>query len=267
MDCKKVFGFCLVVLFSLFTSACFTIEKEVFLNADGSGELVLHVSMPDLPEASKGDGASKNPFSEFEKFKRDIMTRLPATVKLKEAKQVKQNGVMNFYAVMEFKDLKDTEKIFENFAENESGTGISPEEFQWTSAVEKQAGKSTFRERFYFDVSKMSEAKAGATAEVKNAPPPQGRTKGATTKRGSRAPGAAGQSQATASAEVKIEGMEQLESLMLSLIRLRFVIHTPTPITESNADIVLGNNRIAVWNCSLLNFSKDKKPIELKATY
>src|SRR5438128_10879381 len=66
------------------------------------------------------------------------------------------------------------------------------------------------------------------------------------------------------------EGMqdfeEQLKPLILSLMRLRFTLHTPAPITSSNADIVLGE-RTAVWNCSLSKFAKEKTPIEMKASY
>jgi hypothetical protein len=59
---------------------------------------------------------------------------------------------------------------------------------------------------------------------------------------------------------------EQFKPLILSIVRMRFVLHTPTPITESNADIVLNSNT-AVWNCSLAAFSKDKKAIEMKASF
>ena len=44
------------------------------------------------------------------------------------------------------------------------------------------------------------------------------------------------------------------------------MLHTPTPITDSNADIVL-NGKTAVWNCSLAAFSKEKKAIEMKACF
>jgi len=47
---------------------------------------------------------------------------------------------------------------------------------------------------------------------------------------------------------------------------MRFVLHTPAPITDSNADIVLNHNT-AVWNCSLAAFAKDKHAIEMKASY
>lgn len=59
---------------------------------------------------------------------------------------------------------------------------------------------------------------------------------------------------------------EQLKPLILSLMRLRFILHTPAAITGSNADIVLNGNT-AIWNCSLSKFAKDKTPIEMKANY
>jgi len=59
---------------------------------------------------------------------------------------------------------------------------------------------------------------------------------------------------------------EQLKPVLLSIVRMRYVLHAPSPITETNADIVL-NERTAVWNCSLVAFIKNKKPIEMKASF
>jgi hypothetical protein len=60
---------------------------------------------------------------------------------------------------------------------------------------------------------------------------------------------------------------EQSKPLFLAMVNLRFALHAPAPISESNADIVLNNNRIAVWNCSLVKFATEKKPIEMKAVF
>jgi hypothetical protein len=55
--------------------------------------------------------------------------------------------------------------------------------------------------------------------------------------------------------------------LVMSLVRMKFVLHAPSPISESNADMMLNQNRIAVWNCSLIKFATDKHPVELKAIF
>jgi hypothetical protein len=60
------------------------------------------------------------------------------------------------------------------------------------------------------------------------------------------------------------EGM--ISMLVSSILKMRFVLHTPKKITETNADIVLNGN-IAIWNASLGAFIKEKKPIEMKVTY
>lgn len=65
---------------------------------------------------------------------------------------------------------------------------------------------------------------------------------------------------------MKMEGMEGLAQMMLGAIKFRFTLHTPTPITSSNADLVLGG-KTALWNCSLAAFAKEKRPIEMKASY
>src|SRR5262249_53078730 len=59
---------------------------------------------------------------------------------------------------------------------------------------------------------------------------------------------------------------EQLTPLLLSLMRMRFTLHAPAAISNSNADIVINGNT-AIWNCSLSRFAKDKTPIEMKASY
>jgi hypothetical protein len=276
MKLKRALGFCALILLSLLTSACFTIEKEIFLNADGSGELVLRISMPDVPENLSGASGvpQTNPAQEVDKFKKEVMTKLPATVKLKEAKQVKQNGIVSFYALLEFKNLKDTEAIFAELGKgslNEVSAGSASE---WTSQLERLDGKSSFTERLLIDVSASSKNTLNPPPPppVKKSPPPAkgrkatGKTSKGATRTQELPPGFVSArlpevSESTQSFE------DQMTPLLLSLINLRVVLHTPAPISESNADILLSNNRIAVWNCSLIKFSKDKQPIEMKAKF
>jgi hypothetical protein len=59
---------------------------------------------------------------------------------------------------------------------------------------------------------------------------------------------------------------EAINMIFSSLFKLRFVLHAPKKITETNADIVLNGN-IAVWNASFGAFAKEKKPIEMKVAY
>jgi hypothetical protein len=59
---------------------------------------------------------------------------------------------------------------------------------------------------------------------------------------------------------------ETINMIFSSLFKLRFVLHAPKKITETNADIVLNGN-IAVWNASFGAFVKEKKPIEMKVAY
>lgn len=275
MKLKRALGFCALLLLSVFSSACFTIEKEIFLNADGSGELVLHVSIPDIPEnLNATPGVPQGSASqEIDKFKKEVMTRLPETVKLKEAKQIKQNGVMNFYAVLEFKNLKDTEAVFSEFGKDNFNEISSATTSAWTSQVEKKDGKTIFTETIAIDVSDSSKKLLNSTD-----PPAKNNPKPAT---GRKTPAKRGKAPAKTpelppgfvmakEPEVSNDSQsfeEQLAPLLLSLVNLRIILHTPVPISESNADIMLSNNRIAVWNCSLIKFSKDKKPIEIKATF
>lgn len=240
MNIKRFMGFCLVLLFCFVASGCISIEQEIYLNADGSGEMALYISVPDLPDeltSSAGDmGQGKNPVMEVEKFKKSITTEMPATVKMKEFKEVRQNGSRGFYVVVQFKDIKDLNKIYANLGKE----GLQAPDMQgksdWTVGLEKNAGKSTYTGKFLIDLDdkKKETEKKDAAAD-----PDQPNFD---------------------------EFGEKLSMLLLSTVKMRFVLHTPSPISETNADIVL-REKTAVWNCSLAAFLKDKKPIEMKASF
>jgi hypothetical protein len=50
MRLRRVAGYAIIGLCCLFSSACFSIEQEIFLNADGSGDVVVFISQPHMPE-------------------------------------------------------------------------------------------------------------------------------------------------------------------------------------------------------------------------
>jgi hypothetical protein len=268
------------------TSGCITIEQEIFLQPDGSGELLLLISLPDLPEDAKG--GMGDPAEAMQKFKAEVAQKLPPTIKLKEAKELRRNGTMGFYALFQFKDLNEVQAVMANMmkesAQGLPGGGQQPPE--WKLKLEKQGGLTSFSQLFFADVSDTKvEARGNVQVEVK--PQPEA-TAGRTTARAGRADTSspkpvAGNTTARAGrrtegqtttpppepaaiGEMKTEGMEGLAQMMLGAIKFRFVLHTPTPITNSNADLVL-NGKTALWNCSLAAFAKEKKPIEMKASF
>jgi hypothetical protein len=247
MTRKHVVGLCLMFLGCSILSGCITIEQEIFLNADGSGEMVMYLSLPDLPEeVSKQAAGKKTPEEELAKMKQELTAQIPATLKLKEIKEVRQNGVRGIYAVMQFKQLKDVEGLLANFGKNSLKESAFGDNALWSIAVERAGDKNLFTQKFLMT---MEDKKKAAKPANQNA-----------EKTGEAKP----------SEDKATEGMqdfeEQLKPLILSLMRLRFTLHTPAPITSSNADIVL-NERTAVWNCSLIKFAKEKTPIEMKASY
>ena len=119
MNGKRVVGLCMMFLGCSILSGCITIEQEIFLNADGSGEMVMYLSLPDLPEDVSRHASSKSsPEEELAKMKRELIDHMPATLKLKEIKEVRQNGVRGIYAVMQFKQLKDVEGLLSSFGKS-----------------------------------------------------------------------------------------------------------------------------------------------------
>lgn len=242
MNVRRLVCYGLVLACGLLATGCISIDQEIFLNADGSGDVAIMISLPDLPEKMAGaEITKKSPADTLAEFKKELTTALPSTISLTEAKEVKQNGVQSIYMVFHFKQLDDVQRVLANFGKGslkEGDIGSAP---QWSLQIEKKDNKSHYSQKFIMDVDSKPKA------EVK------------TDKPGEKPPAA---EEARASNEME----EQFKPLLLSIIRMRFVLHTPSVISNTNADIVL-NGKTAVWNCSLAAFSKDKKPIEMKATF
>lgn len=238
MNLKRVSRFCLVLAIGFFSSACFSFEQEVFLNPDGSGELFLYISMPDLPDEMMKSGSElnkKSPADAMAEFKQEMLNGASA-LKVKEVKEIRQNGARGVLAVFQFKDLKDIAPAFASLGKSTMKEGEFKGNNEWTVRVDKVRGKNVFTGRLLFDMD-----------ETKPAKPKAEEGKGELT--------------------IDMKGLEdQLKPLFLGMIKMRFVLHTPSPITDTNADMVLQGNT-AVWNCSMAAFAKNKKPIEMKASY
>jgi len=241
MKLNRVYLCCLSLAMCFVFSGCFTIEQEVFLNPDGSGELVIHISLPDFPEdmasSSKGMGPKKDPAEEFEQLKKDMTVGIPPGLKLKEVKEVRRNGSLGVYAVFLFKDLKDVETALASFGKQSLKEDFKSEPV-WTVRLEKRENKNIYTGSFLLNPAEAPRAEVKGKKAAKTEP-----------------------------------GMEEMEKLgeemmqmFLGMVKVRFTLHAPSPITETNADIIL-SEKTAVWNCSLSAFIKDKKPIEMKAVY
>ena len=279
MNIKQTLSFVILMSVLLLTTACFNIEQEVFLNQDGSGQMVMSITLPDLPPdkagAPLGVAPTKNPLDQLDDFKKEVMAGLPKSVKVTQVKAVQQNGSMGWYAIFDFKNLKDMGLALSNagnaIGPKEGSTGAkenskeqskeppAPDDFKgnmrWSLNLEKNGDKTLYWGLLTFDSPKPAavpdkEVKAG---EAEKASPDK-------------------ESPAKESSLQDDLG-KQLEPLLMGIIRLRFILHTPAPISESNADIVLRGNT-AVWNCTLLGFLKDKgsadggtHPIEMRASF
>lgn len=233
-----------IIACCLFASGCFSIEQEIFLNADGSGELVIFISLPDLPEKMDAAGAKTTKRPDLADFQRDITKALPPSITLKEAKELKRNGVQSLYAVFQFKQLDDVKRVLANLGKGSLSPGEVGSDPQWSLDIRKRGNTTHYSQSFIIDVDSKAEASV------------KGETK----------PGGKSEPESPEAAKASKEMEEQLKPIVLSIIRMRFVLHTPSPITDTNADIVL-NKTTAVWNCSLAAFAKDKKAIEMKAAF
>ena len=272
MSKVKLFGLGLLLALGVLTSGCISIEQEIFLQPDGSGDLLLLISLPDMPDDAKGGMSTGNPAEAMQKFKTEIAAKLPPSIKLKEAKELRRNGTLGFYALFQFKDFSEIQALMSNVMKESTqgmpGGGGPAKPSEWNIKLVKQGAATSFTQTFYAD---MSDTKVETSGNVEVSVKPQPKPAPArTTTRGSRRPAGKTTTKPAAEADMsgglKMEGMEGLAQMMLGAIKFRFTLHTPTPITSSNADLVLGG-KTALWNCSLAAFAKEKKPIEMKASY
>src|SRR5215831_3056837 len=206
MNKRQFLGILAGALLCLMTSACFSIEQELFLNQDGSGELALHVSLPDFPEdimKSEKPG-NKNPADDIANMRKDFVASLPPTVTLKEAKEVKQNGSLGFYLVFQFKDVKDLATVFDTFNKGSLKDGDIQGKSVWTAAIDRVGNKTTYTGTMLLDITD----KPPATGEK----PRSKQTSTSGAKEGEKG----------ASAEVSIDDSlsEQLKPLLLGTVRM-----------------------------------------------
>ena len=244
MALRRAVGTAFILGICLFASGCFTIEQEVFLNADGSGDLVFHLSVPDLPEditkQASGMGMSKDSGLNIDQLTKEIGATKNPRVKIKEVKSVRQNGVQGVYVIFQFSDLNDMNTALAEIGKSSAKDAELKDQPQWKVGLSKTSTGSVFSSSFFLD---LSNDKTGKTAPPKMT------------------------DQDAAKPEEPFDKLgEQLTALLSGTMRMRFVLHAPSQITSSNADIIL-NGRTAVWNCSPTVFLKDKKPVQMKAVF
>jgi hypothetical protein len=305
MNRKTSLACIFVALLCLLNSGCFSIEQEIFMEPDGSGDLVIYFSMPDIPEAMKKNAASpQDPQKLIEDIKRKFATELPPTIKLKDAKEIQRHGAIAYYIVLHFNRLDDVNSMLgkiskESLSKNDQSQATdskapSKDESSWNVQLEKAGDRTVITQSFYADImGAMGGAMGGApgmdkppsakapsdpaphivSVEPNPAPKPGARR---ATRR--TAPSAKPAAQKVAPKEENpfenmadgaMKGLmdeETINTLVSSIFKLRFILHAPKTITETNADIVLNGN-IAIWNASFGAFTKEKKPIEMKVAY
>jgi hypothetical protein len=268
MNPKTLFAPIFVIVLCLLSSGCISIEQEIFLEPDGSGDLVIHISMPDIPEAMKKNAppSPQDPQKLIDDLKQKIATELPPTITLKEAKQIQRNGSIAYYMVAHFKRLDDVNSMLGKFSKESLSKTDSKDGSLWNVQLRKSGDLTVITQSFFADLTGALET--GKPAGEKNlgfVPEPNKEAKVEISPE-------AGPKQ-----ENPLEGMavdpmkglldpDTMNMIASSLFKLRFIVHAPKKITETNADILLNGNT-AVWNATFGAFVKEKKPIEMKVSY
>src|SRR5262245_5487116 len=248
MTFKRAIAAVVLLAACLFSTACFSVEQEVFLNADGSGELVFHLSVPDLPEdimkQANEVGASKDTDLDLQQITKDINANATPGVKVKEVKTVRQNGVQGVYVLFQFSSLNDMNAALANIGKNSVKESAQAPKTEWKVGLARTQTGSVYSGTFLLDLDGDKKSPKKQTPKMTQDDAPN--------------------------APKLDEGFEklgeQLTAPLSGTMRMRFVLHAPSTITNSNADIVL-NGRTAVWNCSPTVFLKDKKPIQMRAVF
>jgi hypothetical protein len=291
----------------LLTSGCFNVEQEIFLEPDESGDMVIFISVPDIPEdLMKGlPGLQEQKlFDEnklIEEIKLSFEQQLPPGLKLKDAREVRRHGARAFYIVVHFNNLKDINSMLGKFSKlsNESAqtlqalSNVPLDDWGWKIQMEKSGDLRVVTQSFYVDLIGLMGAMKSEKSENGKAPgdsstpiespasispnsTPEPTSNGTKSRRDSKANSAAPKKADPfkgdgdpfkGSAPMGVLKDEKTMSLILSsILKMRFVLHSPRKITDTNADIVLNGN-IAIWNVSPGAFVKEKKPINMKATF
>jgi hypothetical protein len=309
MNRKTCFATLFVMVLCLMTSGCFNMEQEIFLEPDGSGDLVFSFSMPEFPEATMKDASQQDPRKLIDELKQKLPAGLSSSIKMKEAKEIKRNGVMAYYIVLHFNQLSDVDALFSEVIKSlnekdKAKPSPSKDEFSFKIKLEKDGELTVINQSFYADLmGAIGGAKGGGALSgvpesgkapndpnpvdpAPDDPPPPVKSQSSAKPKSARKSGrktaatdAAGQEKSSGSAandKMKNDIMndimkdfpsEQTMGMIFSaILKLRFVLHAPKKIAETNADIVL-NERIAIWNATLGAFIKENKPIEMKVTY
>jgi hypothetical protein len=253
MRANRLFVVCFVALACAASTGCISFEEDVFLNQDNSGEFVLQLSMPDFPDSmtksSPANAVEKTPQQQLADLRQQLTAGLPSSVALEQIKEIRENGSIGFCAIFKFKNVKDIEPALAALGKgNGKETGLA-DNSQWKMAIEKIGGKNLFTSSVYYEIQDDKEKQTKKTAE------------------GAQSAGAAQPAKSPEkSNDMGSDLDQQLKPLLMGMVRMRFVLHTPSKITDSNADIVLRDNT-AIWNSSMIAFLNSKKPIEMRATY
>src|SRR5262245_16859093 len=159
MNRKTCFALIFVSVLCLLTSACFNIEQEIFLEPDGSGEMVIYFSMPDFPEAvkKKTPGSQQDPQKLIDEFRQKFPTELPSGISLKEVKEIQRHGAIAYYVVLHFNQLSDVDSMIDAFLKNLRKEAKAPstalkEDFFLKIKQEKDGDLTVITQRFYADI-------------------------------------------------------------------------------------------------------------------
>ncbi|MBS1787228.1 MAG: hypothetical protein JST85_05875 [Acidobacteria bacterium] len=296
MTKKTYLAMLFITLLSFLSAGCISVEQEIFLESDGSGDMVMHLSLPDIPEelmknspAASAGAAQPDPKQMIEELKQKFSAGLPPTVQLKEAKEVKRNGAFGYYIVLHFKQLSDLESALDSFSKEGLGEQKPNEPKKannsyWKVVQEKRGNLTVITQRMFIDLAdafdkKLPDADKEKSAESVAPVEPSPALKQRATKRTGRASTSTQKKEEEPPPPAEMppdfmKGMfegEMMNMLLSSLFKFRFIVHAPRNFTETNADIVL-NGKTAIWNASFGAFMdeknpKEKKVLEMKVVY
>lgn len=227
---------CFLFFCALFLSGCFTIEQEIFLKEDGSGTFLIHITLPNPP---KKEGEVAKPEEDPEKIMEEIkkgMDELKITgLTVKEVKEVSKNDLAQIYLVFEFQDIKTLIPALKKLEETGNKKADKKEDMNiaWTLDLKKSGAQTTFLSTyaFAFKPEKKDEKKEKTKEE-----------------------------------EEWEKMAEDMMMTMLSMAKVRFVLHAPKDFVKTNADMTVGNQ--AVWEGAMSSFiGKTPKPLQMEATY
>ena len=230
----KWFQFSFFLLFVVFCmTSCLEMTERIQLNPDGSSDISLHISLPDIPDDKKKSAPAKE--KDLDKEVEAVFSSVQKDgLSLKKGREETITGIKYFTLIGSAEKIYDLKNLYFQMKKG----GKNKEEDKSKEAFEEIFSKSRFE---------VKKTKKGVLQITRSFSPPKIKKLKKSSKK------------------VKNQEAElgkELEDAFLNVFRIRFEFHSPTKVVHSNAPTVFG--RDLRWETTLGYLMKNSFDIKIE---